>query len=383
MKGFLGLFAAVLLALGSTVAASAQATVPGALEFVDAAAAIVVEASTGKVLFSKNAHRALPMASTTKILTALLTLEQPALDAPFIADSDALRVEGSSMGLTAGDTVTLRALAGGMLTASGNDAANAAALRIAGSLPDFAALMNQRAAELGLRNSHFVTPSGLDDKEHYSTAADLATLTAAALQNPLFAQMCAAKKLTLYFGNPPFDRTLYNHNRLLSLYPYAIGVKTGFTKSSGRCLVSAARKDGVTLVAVTLRCGDDWRVHQALYEHYFPTVTLRVLSPPAGMLLPVVGGVARQVTLVQSGNPITAVEVSGTPLRVKSEVFAPNFVYAPIKKGDILGKIVYYIDDTLYAEAPLYAQEGIAPELPPKSGWWRRLPDKIKEWMKI
>ena len=180
------------------------------------------------------------MASTTKIMTALLTLEQGGLDDYFQVDSDAIRVEGSSMGLQEGDSVSLRALAYGMLLASGNDGANAAAVRIAGSIPAFVERMNARAAEIGMADTRFATPSGLDDPGHYSTAYDMALLAREALQSPLFAEICAQSKAVVQYGNPPYNRWLTNHNRLLREYPGTIGVKTGFTKASGRCQIGRA-----------------------------------------------------------------------------------------------------------------------------------------------
>lgn len=340
---------------------------------VGAKAAVVMEAQSGALLFAQEAHRRLPMASTTKIMTALLTLEQPGLDEEFIVDPDAIRVEGSSMGLREGDTVTLRALAGGMLSASGNDAAGAAAARIAGSGEDFAALMNQRARELGMEDTHFVTPSGLDAPEHYSTAYDMALLGRAALRNPELAAMAGAKRVSLFFGNPPYQRSLLNHNRLLSLYPDAIGIKTGFTKKAGRCLVSAARRDGVTLIVVTLGCGDDWNVHMALYQRYFPMTRAEGLQPEGPIRLPVVGGAAGEVALRPVEQPpLTRVEGWDQP--VEQKIFAPNFCYAPIFDGDILGKIVYYREGEPVGESPL-AAGGNVPLLPapePK-GFWARL----------
>ena len=222
-----------------------------------AKAAVLMDAQTGRVLFAQNAGLRLPMASTTKIMTALLTLEQGGLDNYFQVDSDAIRVEGSSMGLQEGDSVSLRALAYGMLLASGNDGANAAAVRISGSIPAFVERMNARAAEIGMADTRFATPSGLDDPGHYSTAYDMALLAREALQNPLFAEICAQSKAVVQYGNPPYNRWLTNHNRLLREYPGTIGVKTGFTKASGRCLVSCAERDGVRLIAVTLGCPDD------------------------------------------------------------------------------------------------------------------------------
>lgn len=148
------------------------------------------------------------------------------------------------MGLKEGDTVTLRTLAHGMLLPSGNDAANAAAVRIAGSKDAFAELMNEKARELGLEDTHYVTPSGLDADGHYSSAYDLAILAAYALENPDFREICCKESAKVEFGNPPYGRWLKNHNKLLNLYPYAIGVKTGYTDDAKRCLVTAAQKDG-------------------------------------------------------------------------------------------------------------------------------------------
>lgn len=246
-----------LMLIGGVVPIGMAAGAAGAPD-ISASAAAVVELSTGKLLYGKNEEASMTMASTTKILTALLTLEYGDLDTEFTVDSNAIMVEGSSMGLQKGDRVTLRTLACGMLLSSGNDAANAAAVRIAGSLPEFAALMNQRAAQLGMTGSSFVTPSGLDAEGHFSTALDMAKLACAALRNEDFRAICSQTSMKVQFGSPPADRWLKNHNKLLTTYEGCIGVKTGFTKLSGRCLVSAAERDGVTLVCVTLKAPNDW-----------------------------------------------------------------------------------------------------------------------------
>ena len=355
--------------------ARAQCLVTGENYSVGARAAVVMEAQSGELLFAQEPHKRLPMASTTKIMTALLTLEQPGLDEEFVADPDAIRVEGSSMGLQEGDIVTLRALAGGMLTASGNDAAGAAAVRIAGSSDAFVRMMNRRAADLGLADTHFVTPSGLDADGHYSSAYDLALLGRAALRNPEFARMAGEKHLALTFGNPPYRRSLLNHNRLLSLYPGTVGIKTGFTRTAGRCLVSAARRDGVTLIVVTLGCGDDWNTHIALYERYFPKVILQEAVPQGEILLPVTGGNRAAVPLVPTEFPALA-RVEGRELLVSQKIFAPNFAYAPLKGGDIVGKIVYYRDGQPVAQSPLAVGEPVEalPPEAPKTIW-----EKIRE----
>lgn len=357
-KAVLAAAACLFAAQSISVSGAGECLVTGRPYSVGASAAIVMEAETGTVLFAQNGRKRLPVASTTKILTALLTLEAEGLDTPFVADSTAITVEGSSMGLQKGDTVTLRALAGGMLTLSGNDAANAAAVRISESIPAFANAMNKRAAALGMNDSHFITPSGLPHPEHLSTAYDMALLAAEALKNPLFAEMCSAKRLSLSFGNPPYSRTLYNHNRLLGSYPPAIGIKTGFTREAGRCLVSAAKKDGITLIAVTLHCGDDWNIHEALYERYFPMVERVKIPPPHDIRIPVTGGTVPYASAALSED-FSVISIGGKANKAKSEIFAPYFLYAPIKKGDIVGKIVYYIDSEFLGECNLTAAEDV------------------------
>lgn len=348
--------------------AAAECLVTGEGHAVGAASAIVMEAASGEVLFAQEIHRRLPMASTTKIMTAWLTLEQPDLHTEFTVDADAIRVEGSSMGLQRGDTASLYALAVGMLLSSGNDAAGAAAVAIDGSIAAFAERMNRRAAELGMNNTHFVTPSGLDAEEHYSTAYDMALLARAALQNPFFAGIASSSRMSVSYGRPPYERSLLNHNRLLSLYTDAIGIKTGFTKKAGRCLVSAAERNGVRLICVTLGCPDDWNTHAALYERYFALTEHRTLQfgPLAAA---VVGSSAREIPVVTAGTPAYTA-VKGRQDVISTRIFLRSFYYAPILEGDILGKIVYYRNDRVLGEQTLIAAASAA-ALPPKTPWWQ------------
>ena len=236
---------------------------------VSAESCILMEAVTGEVLYEKAADQQRPMASTTKIMTTLLCLESGDLDTPFPVDNDAIHVEGSSMGLVDGDIVTKRALCYGMLLPSGNDAAGATAVKLAGSYAAFAEQMNRKAQELGMTQSHFVTPSGLHDAEHYSTARDMALLTAAALQNETFREICGQASAKVCFGNPPYERWLTNSNKLLTMDETVIGVKTGFTDEAGRCLVSASVRNGITLICVTLNDRNDWQDHEVLYDYGF------------------------------------------------------------------------------------------------------------------
>ena len=268
MKRQLRRITAVLAALAA--AAGISVTVGAAPENISAVSAIVIEADTGTALWEKNADEHRAMASTTKIMTALLTIEAGDLDREFTVDPLAILVEGTSMGLREGDRVSRRDLLYGILLPSGNDAANAAAVSVSGSIGAFVELMNSRAQELGLSNTHFVTPSGLDADGHYTTARDLAKLAAFAMKNEVFREVAACKSAE--FGNPPYKRTLYNSNKMLRRYDGAIGVKTGFTDNARRCLVSAAERGGVTLVAVTLNAGDDWNDHAKMLDYGFTKV---------------------------------------------------------------------------------------------------------------
>lgn len=344
---------------------------------VSAKAYILIEASTGRMLAGRNQDAQLPIASTTKILTALITLEQPGLDEYFKVDSNAIKVEGSSMGLREGDMVTLAGLAAGMLLPSGNDAANAAAVRIGGTVEKFAERMNRKAADIGMDHSHFVTPSGLHNDEHYSTAADMALLARHALRNERFAAICRQPSLKLSFGNPPYDRWLTNHNRLVKEYPGCIGMKTGFTKAAGRCLVSAAERDGVTLICVTLSAPNDWSDHTRLLDYGFSQVTKTELEvDTSGLNLNVVGGMAETFP-VKPLAPSYACVTEEQAASVTQTICASPFYYAPIRRGEVVGEVIHYYDGIEIARTPLVADRDVPADLRPREkGFW----DKIKEF---
>jgi len=348
----------LLLAVGVPAQAQVQVLARENIS-VGAGAAVVMEAHTGRVLFEQNAHTQMRIASTTKIMTALLALEHPTLHAQFEVDADAIRVEGSSMGLQEGDRVTLYTLAQGMLLASGNDGANAAAVRMAGSLPAFSRMMNDKAREIGMTNSSFVTPSGLDAEGHYSTAYDMALLTRYALRNRDFAEICSQYRMRAHYGNPPYDRWLVNHNKLLNYYEYTIGVKTGFTRAAGRCLVSAAQRDGITLIVVTLNCPDDWNIHEYLYERFFPTVELRDISDGLNLpRIPVAGGEQGYVDTSKFSLPMFPVPVEG--VNIEYNIFAPAFLYAPVRSGQSVGHVEIVMDGDVLATLSLITASDVA-----------------------
>lgn len=363
-----------LLGAAALIFAGAHRTSAQAVTSVSAKAAVVMEAGTGRILFGQQELEHLPMASTTKIMTALLTLEQPDLDSYFTVDGTAILVEGTSMGLQAEDQVSLRALAYGMLLQSGNDAANAAAVRIGGTLSAFGDLMNQKAEALGLTNTHFVTPSGLDDPEHYSCARDMAELARNALQNPDFAEICGSSTARVEYGNPPYSRSMTNHNRLLREYEGAIGVKTGYTKKSGRCLVSAAQRDGITLICVTLSASDDWNVHKTLFNSWFDQLSWysaeSLLSLPQ---VPVTGGAAQSVkTEISSGQGLALTKEEFSRLTVQTVVSPME--YAPLAAGTEVGRAVFALDGEELLILPLTTKEEVPlhPENRHKS-WWERV----------
>lgn len=320
-----------------------------------AESAILINADTGEIIYAKNAYEKRAMASTTKIMTALLTLEEGQLDRRFTADSMAIRVEGTSMGLQEGDIVTRRALCYGMLLPSGNDAANAAAVNISGSLTAFADKMNEKAAEIGMHNTHFVNPSGLDADGHYSTAYDMALLTQYALKNEEFRKISASSSATLEYGNPPYPRTLYNSNKLLVQYEGCIGVKTGFTDNARRCLVSAAERNGVTLIAVTLNAPDDWKDHSEMLDFGFTQVTPQEIMPNS-FKIPVLGGERDSITVAPEKNAIVGV-TDDSEKNITIEYHIPNFVYADIMAGDKLGVAKIYYNEAEIKTIPLVAGE--------------------------
>ncbi|MFA9380889.1 MAG: D-alanyl-D-alanine carboxypeptidase family protein [Acetanaerobacterium sp.] len=348
--------AAVLAALMVTASQTAPLDVPE----VSAKAAVLIEAQTGRVLYQSNAYEHLPMASTTKIMSALLALEHPAQVKEFEVDSAAIRVEGSSMGLREGDIVTMHALACGMLLPSGNDAANAAAVAVCGSTAGFVLRMNERAAQLGLRDTHFANPSGLDAEGHYSTACDMARLAACALENEAFAAICSQSSIRTRFGNPPYERWMTNHNQLVDTYEGCIGVKTGFTNAARRCLVSAAERDGVRLICVTLNDPDDWRDHAALYDYGFENYRrVQLDTDLADAVVPVAGGDNIALRVATDQEQASAV-ISENELKVlERRIVAPPILFAPVQKGAQVGSVQYRANGVTITTLPLVAVEDI------------------------
>ena len=332
-----------------------------------AASAILMDAESGRVLYELDAHHPRLIASTTKLLTALVAAEQAEdLDEVVTVKGEWLGSEGSSIYLRAGEEITLRGLLYGLLLQSGNDAAMSVACHIAGSEADFVALMNRKAAQLGMKDSSFANPSGLNDDGHYSTAYDLALLARACLANETVAEICATQAVTVG------TRTFINHNKLLSRYKGCVGMKTGFTEKAGRTLVSAATREGQTLICVTLNDGDDWNDHAKLLDYGFAAFPRRVLCRAGeaygrvrveGSLIPAVAAVARE----ELGYPLAEAE------KPVMEIELPQSVAAPLASGARLGELRWRLGGEVIARTPLVSSSAAGVDIRKPLTFWERL----------
>ncbi|MBQ4065712.1 MAG: D-alanyl-D-alanine carboxypeptidase [Clostridia bacterium] len=334
-----------------------------------AASACLMEAESGTVLYEKDADTRRPMASTTKIMTALVAIEENDLTRTVAVPKEAVGVEGSSVYLVANERLTMEQLLYALMLESANDAATAIAVLTAGSVEDFAVLMNRKATELGLADTAFENPHGLDGEGHYTTARDLARLTAYALKNETFRKIVSTYKQTIPLNGDQGTRVLLNHNRLLRSYEGCIGVKTGFTKRSGRCLVTAAEREGVTLVAVTLKAPDDWDDHKRMLDYGFGAVERVTLLDDSGYVgaVPTVGGVTDRLHFLAEGPVSVTLPRGERNIRTVYEHF--RFYYAPITEGDVIGRMVWYDGDREIASTSLIAAETVEKRKEKKSFW--------------
>ena len=320
--------------------------------------AVLINGTTGGIIWEHNCEERLSMASTTKIMTALLLCESGDLQKQIVTTKQMVTVEGSSMGLLTGDTVSYRDLLYGMMLASGNDAANTTAIAIGGSVENFVNLMNNKALEIGLRNTHFETPSGLDAQGHSSTALDMALLARYALKNEEFRKATSSEYARLCYGNPPYNRTLKNHNKLLSRYEGIIGVKTGYTKKSGRCLVSAAMRDNKYLIAVTLNAPDDWNDHIHMLDYGFENLIQKEVEKPTIPSVSVVGG--ERDSIKTETDKVTLALTDNEWKNLSQKIYLPRFLYAGVSQGDIVGRVDYIVENKVVSSANIKSTEDVA-----------------------
>lgn len=313
---------------------------------VSAQKAIMIDASTGRVLYEKCADEQSLIASTTKIMTAIVVCEQCNVLDRMRIPKEAVGIEGSSMYLQEGEVLCIQELLYGLMLSSGNDAAVALAIYCGGTLEGFVQCMNDKAHVLGLTGTHFENPNGLDSPGHYSTARDLAILSAYAMQNPIFYKTVSAKTVTI--GN----RTLRNHNKLLWQVEGADGIKTGYTKAAGRILVSSAARAGRRLIVVTINDPDDWRDHAHLLEDGFSRYTVKTLVREGDILASreVAGGEGGNVDLIASDEFVYPLASEET---VTFFVPGTEFVYAPVAEGAQAGFAHVLIDGKTVGKVPL------------------------------
>lgn len=333
---------------------------------ISARNAIVVDCATSRVLYESRADAQSLIASTTKIMTALVVCERCNVLDRMRIPKEAVGIEGSSMYLREGEILTIQELLYGMMLHSGNDAATALAIYCGGTIEGFAQLMNDKARALGLQNTHFENPHGLDGAAHYSTARDLAILASYAMDNPVFSQIVSTK--TIRAG----DRYLRNHNKLLWQLDGADGVKTGYTKAAGRILVSSATRNGRRLVAVTIAAPDDWQDHTTLLENGFADFAVRTIVNSGDTLgkIEIAGGNAGLVNLIAAEDFSFAMTKDEIP---QIRLPEPGFVYAPVSVGQKAGIASVYLQDRCIGRIPLIYGQTIEQEQPQLSLWQRLL----------
>ncbi len=350
-KRFAALAAAILLLLPIAAAAEEIRT--------SASACVIIDEASGHVLLSHNADTSLPMASTTKVMTALLAIELGDLDSPVTCSRNAFGVPGTSIYLSEGETLSLRHMLYGLMLASGNDAATAIAEHIGGTVQDFCTMMTRRAAALGCTGTVFLTPHGLPQEGHYTTARDLALIAREAMTHEVFREIVSTQRATIPWEGRAYDRVLNNKNKLLSTYEGATGIKTGYTKKAGRCLVFGAERNGMRIIGVVLNCGD-WfneaaRLMDAAFERYEAVTMLHAGDSPGTIQVEVSDGQTVDALLADD---LTGVVPKGSIPQV--EIDLPLTLEAPVAQGQPIGVARLISGGMTAGEVPLVAASSIA-----------------------
>jgi len=321
-----------------------------------ATSAILMDADSQRVLYEQNADQKMLIASTTKIMTALVAIREGNLSETVKVSRNAAYTEGSSMYLKEGEELKLETLLYGLMLCSGNDAAVAIAEHVGGSVQGFVVMMNETAKSLGMTSTSFANPNGLDHESHYSTARDMARLACAAMENATLLRIVSTKTITIG------GRTMTNHNKLLSYQKGCLGLKTGYTKAAGRTLVSCAENKGQRLVAVTLQDGNDWADHQTLFSYGFSAYPARQTAVLGQVISyePVTGGMQTTVPLV-SADHFAWPLAEGEEIETRIELDRP--LIAPLKAGEAVGQAVFILDGTEVGAVQLLCGVNIIPEV--------------------
>jgi len=327
---------------------------------VSARSAILIEASTGRVLFEQNAYEKRPMASTTKVMTAILALESCDLDETIVVSDNASGVGGSSIWLEVGERMALSDMLFGLMLSSGNDAAIAIAEHVAGSVDAFVQMMNDKAAEIGAYDTRFANPNGLPAENHYTTAFDLALICAYAMCNDYFCEVVKTQYKTIPWEGHEWDRVVKNKNKLLWNYDGGNGIKTGYTDAAGRCLCAGAKRDGMQLIAVVLSAPDMWADCTRLLDYGFDNYALRTLVSSGETIadVKVEHGMEDGFT-VCAGQDVAYPLTDEEHARVQKKVYVAETMEAPVTEGQIVGTIDVWLDGKRVYSANLAAPKDI------------------------
>ena len=327
---------------------------------LSAKGAVLIEDESGDIVLSKNKDMRMPMASTTKIMTSIIVLENCDLNTVVKIEPHMTGIEGSSIYLHEGEELTVLELLYALMLESANDAAVALAYTVCDSIEEFAQLMNEKADSLGLCNTHFTNPHGLDDDEHYTTPYELGLIASYAMKNPTFKKIVSTYKHVIPLNNGEGSRVLINHNKLIRSYDGAIGIKTGYTKRCGRCLVSCANIDGVQLICVTLNAPNDWSDHTNMLNYGFSKYERVNLanSRDYTVSLNVING-SKSSFYATNFSPFSATVKKGNT-NITAVLEADRLISAPINSGDVVGKIVFYDNNKKIGEINLYALENVS-----------------------
>lgn len=333
---------------------------------ISAKSAVLMDCTTGRLLYEKNADQKSLIASTTKIMTAILVCERSNILDRVKIPKEAVGIEGSSLYLREGEILTIHELLYGMMLHSGNDAAVALAIYCGGTVEGFAQMMNDKARSIGMNNSHFENPHGLDAENHYSTAHDLAILSRYAMQNPVFSRIVSTKIVNVG------QRQLKNHNKLLWILDGADGIKTGFTKAAGRILVSSACRNGRRLIAVTISAPNDWQDHISLMDHGFQQYTQQTIIKKDDVLgyTEIAGGEAGKVQLIANDE---FSYLLGLDEEIRVQLPQPGFVYAPVSAGQEAGFAQLFINECWVGKVPLIYGQTVERNVDQEPGVWQRL----------
>ncbi|GED66609.1 D-alanyl-D-alanine carboxypeptidase [Brevibacillus reuszeri] len=350
LSGVLVVFLLIQLLIGPGGEAKAAGSPPG----LSAEGAALIDVTSGRILYSKNGTKKMRIASLTKTMTAIVAIEMGKLDAEVTVPPEAVGVEGSSIYLKRSEKLTLEELLYGLMLRSGNDAAVTIATHIGGSVPGFTYLMNEKAALIGMEHTNFTNPHGLDDSNmHYSTAEDMAKLSAYALHNPTFRKIVSTKVKDISWEGEEWDRRLLNKNKMLHLYNGADGVKTGYTKLAKRCLASSATRDGRQLATITLNASDDWNDSAKLMDWGFSNFPLKKLVSLGENVQP------QTPVTMEAGTHLVAMNAFQYPLQSSEEavmrtkvVMGESNVTAKMD-GQLIGFLQFYLKDDMIGQVPL------------------------------